>query len=140
MVYNNRKPRNMKTALILIVAFLPFTLLGQQLECCKSVEEVGNKINGYWKIQSPDKNEQLWFEFNNGIGKFWRNTYNDKNELTESKQIDQKLEIFETKSGFELDWSNGNRMVTSKIKILNDTSLIFVRSDGKETEYTRITN
>ncbi|MEP1489589.1 MAG: hypothetical protein ABJK28_14300 [Algibacter sp.] len=48
--------------LILILTFLPFTLLGQQLECCKSVEEVGNNING--------------------IGKFWKFTFNDKNEFT----------------------------------------------------------
>ena len=128
----------MKKTLILILTFLPLTLLGQQLECCKSVEEVGNEINGYWKMKSPDKNEQLQFEFNNGIGKFWRYKFNDKNELIETKEINQKLEIFETKSGFEMDWSNGKRIGTSKIKTLNSTSLVFVRRDGKETEYSRI--
>ena len=129
----------MKKTLILILTILPLTLLGQQLECCKSVEEVGNAINGYWKIKSPDKNEQLRFEFNNGIGKFWRYKFNEKNDLIETKEIDQNLEIFETKSGFEMDWSNGNRIGTSKIKVLNSTTLAFVRRDGKETEYYKIT-
>ncbi|WP_419212606.1 hypothetical protein ACNR9Q_00410 [Maribacter sp. X9] len=128
----------MKKILILILTILPLTLLGQQLECCKSVEEVGNEINGYWKMKSPDKNEQLRFEFNNGIGKFWRYKFNKKNDLIETKEIDQTLEIFETKSGFEMDWSNGNRIGTSKIKVLNTTTLVFVRRDGKETEYYKI--
>ena len=91
-------------------------------------------------MKSPDRNEQLQFEFNNAIGKFWRYKFNDKNELIETKEIDQKLEIFKTKYGFKMDWSNGNRIGTSKIKTLNSTSLIFERRDGKETEYTRITN
>ncbi|MEW2921489.1 hypothetical protein AB1A65_08475 [Muricauda sp. ANG21] len=128
----------MKKILILILTILPLPLLGQQLECCKSVEEVGKEINGYWKMKSPDKNEQLKFEFNNGIGKFWRYKFNEKNDLIETKEIDQKLEIFETKSGFEMDWSNGNRIGTSKIKVLNTTTLVFVRRDGKETEYYKI--
>ena len=138
-MYNVRKRRNMKKILILILTFLPLTLLGQKLECCKSVEEVGNSINGYWKMKNSDKNEQLRFEFNDGIGKFWRNKFNEKNELVESKEIEQTLEIFKTDSGFELDWSNGNRLGTSRIKILNSTSLVFVRGDGKENEYYRIT-
>jgi len=128
----------MMKILILLLTFLPLTLLGQQLECCKSVEEVGTNLNGYWKMKNSDKNEQLRFEFNNGIGKFWRNKFNEKNELIESKEIDQTLEIFKTESGFELDWSNGNRLGTSKIKVLNPTTLVFVRSDGKETEYYKI--
>lgn len=128
----------MKKILILLLTIFPLTLLGQQLECCKSVEEVGNQINGYWKMKSPDKNEQLRFEFISGIGKFWRYKFNEKNTLIETKEIDQKLEIFETKSGFEMDWSNGNRIGTSKIKVLNTTTLVFVRRDGKETEYYQI--
>ena len=128
----------MMKILILLLTFLPLTLLGQQLECCKSVEEVGTNINGYWKMKNSDKNEQLRFEFNNGIGKFWRNKFNEKNELIESKEIDQTLEIFKTESGFELDWSNGNRLGTSKIKVLNPITLVFVRNDGKETEYYKI--
>lgn len=116
------------------------TLLGQQLECCKSVEEVGTNINGYWKLENSDKNEQLRFEFNDRIGKFWIIKFNENNELIESKEIEQTLEIFKTESGFELDWSNGNRLGTSRIKVLNSTSLVFVRRDGKETEYSKITN
>jgi hypothetical protein len=129
----------MKKILILMLTFLPLTLLGQQLECCKSVQEVGNSINGYWKMKNSEKNEQLRFEFNDGIGKFWQNKFNEKNELVESKEIEHTLEIFKTDSGFELDWSNRNRLVTSRIKILNSTSLVFVRGDGKENEYYRIT-
>ncbi|WP_379953308.1 hypothetical protein [Dokdonia sp. R78006] len=129
----------MKKFLILMLTFLPLTLLGQQLDCCKSVEEVGTNLNGYWKMKNSDKNEQLRFEFNDGIGKFWRIKFNKKNELIESKEMEQTLEIFKTESGFELDWSNGNRLGTSRIKILNSTSLVFVRRDGKKTEHYRIT-
>ena len=82
---------------------------------------------------------QLRFEFNDGIGKFWRCKFDDNAELLEIEEIKQTLEIFETKSGFELDWSNENRLGTSNIKTLNSTSLIFARRDGKETEYYRIT-
>lgn len=73
-------------------------------------------------MKISDKNEQLQFEFNDGIGKFWRNKFNDKNELIESKEIEQTLEIFKTESGFELNWSNGNRLGSSRIKILNSTN------------------
>ena len=128
----------MNKILILILIFFTLNSFGQQLECCKSIEEVGTNINGYWKMKNSDKNEQLRFEFNNGIGKFWRNKFNEKNELIESKEIEQTLEIFKTESGFKLDWSNGNRLGTSRIKVLNLTTLIFMRRDGKETEYYRV--
>lgn len=140
MMYNIRKQKNMHNILILILIFFPLTLIGQELDCCKTVKEVETHINGYCKIIDTDKNEQLRFEFNNGNGKFWRYTYNNKNELVESDEIDQTLEIFKTESGFEMDWSNGNRIGTSRINVLNSTSLIFMRRDGKETEYSKITN
>jgi len=117
---------------------LPLTLLGQELECCKSVEQVGTYINGTWKMKNSDKNDQLRFEFSDELGKFWRHKFNDYGELDEIEEINQTLEIFETKSGFEIDWSEGHRIVTSKIKILNTTSLILVRRDGKESEYDKI--
>lgn len=47
-----------------MLTFLPLTLLGQQLECCKSVEAVENSLNGFWKMKNSDKNEPLRFEFN----------------------------------------------------------------------------
>ena len=120
------------------MTFSPLTVLGQQLDCCKSVNEIGTFINGYWEIRNPNANEQLRFEFNNEIGKFWRYKFDYDNELIEIEEIKQTLEIFETKSGFELDWSNGNRLGTSRFKILNSTTLVLVRKDGKESKYYRI--
>jgi hypothetical protein len=130
----------MHNILILILIFFPLTLIGQELDCCRSIKEVENHINGYWKMKSSKNNEQLRFEFNNGHGKFWRYTYNNKNELVKSKEIDQTLEIFKNESGFEMDWSNGSRIGSSKIKVLNSKSLVFMRRDGKETEYSKIIN
>lgn len=96
-------------------------------------------MNGYWKMKDSDHNEHLQFEFKDGIGKFWIHKFNEKNELIESKKIEQTLEIYKTESGFKLDWSNRNRLATSKLKVLNSKSLVLVRRDGKETEYYRIT-
>ena len=128
----------MKKVLILLLPFLPLTLFSQQLECCKSVQEVSVSINGYWKMKNSDLNEQWRFEFSDGIGMFWKYQFNENIEVIEIKEFDQTLEIFETQSGFELDWSDGNRIVTARIKILNATSLVFVRRDGKEAEYYKI--
>ncbi len=128
----------MKKILILFLTFSPLTLLGQQLECCESVKEVGTYLNGYWKMKNSNLNHQLRFEFNDGIGKFWRYKFDDNDELIEIEEIKQILEIFETTSGFEIDWSNGNRIGTSRIKILNSTNVIFMRRDGKESECYRI--
>ena len=95
-------------------------------------------MNGFWKIINPDSNQQLRFEFHDGTGKFWKYKFNDNNELVEVEEIKQTLEVFKTKSGFKIDWSNGNRIGTSRIKILNSENLVFVRRDGKETKLRRI--
>ena len=73
--------------LILILTILPLTLFGQKLDCCTSINDVEINLNGYWKFNSQNKNEQLKFEFNDGVGKFWRYKINDNNEIIESKKL-----------------------------------------------------
>ncbi|THV59310.1 hypothetical protein EZV76_10820 [Flagellimonas alvinocaridis] len=128
----------MRKNLIVLLIFFPITLLGQELECCKTTSEVEDHLNGYWQMKDSNPKEQIRFEFNNGNGRFWKYTLNHKGEVTKSEEIDQTLEIFKSESGFEIDWSNGNRIGTSQIKILNPTNLVFVRRDGKKTEFSKI--
>lgn len=44
----------MKKTLILLLTFLPMTLLGQQLECCTSEKDVETYLNGDWKKEGSD--------------------------------------------------------------------------------------
>ena len=79
----------MKKILILFLTFLPLTSLGQDLECCKSVDEVGTHLNGYWKLKNSSLKVQLRFEFNDGIGKFWWYKFDDNDKLLEIEEIKQ---------------------------------------------------
>ena len=138
VVRNIREPRNMKKILILIFTFSPLISTGQQLECCKTTKDVGIYLNGNWEFKNDNLKQQLRFEFTDEIGKFWKYKFNDIGDLVEVEEIKQVLEIFETTSGYEIDWSDGYRLGTSKIKILNSTNLVFERRDGKESEYFKI--
>mgnify|MGYP000684037076 CR=1 FL=1 len=55
----------MKKFLILLLIFLPLTIIGQELECCESEKEVETYLNGDWKKKDSEPNRQYRYEFNN---------------------------------------------------------------------------
>jgi len=127
----------MLRTLIFMLAFLPTAVLSQQLQCCETKSEVESTINGLWQREGNPK-EQQRYEFKDGVGTFSKLTYDDNEVLLKTEGVGQNLEIFKTSDGFRIDFSDGNRFVTSRIKVLNQTTFIVVRRDGKESKLLRV--
>ncbi len=124
--------------LFFIFAIIPFTLVSQNLICCDSPQSVGKSLTGLWKVSDSENNEIFKFQFDGEMGEFWIFQNDESYEKNDSEAVNQKLEIFKTDLGFQIDWSDGKRLVTSRIKTLTSDDLIFVRGDGLETVFMRL--
>ncbi|MEO6348900.1 MAG: hypothetical protein ABIO60_13420 [Aquaticitalea sp.] len=126
----------MKKILILILTFLPVTLLAQELKCCESIKEVETYLNGNWKDSAP--NQQYRFEFNNGTGKFKVFTIKENGTLEKSETIQPDIKILKTENGFEIEHDFDGLKTYTGIKYLTSDKLIITRKDGAEKEYFKI--
>ena len=129
----------MKQRLILIVAFLPFTLFGQQLVCCETKKDVETCLKGYWKEKDTGSNRQYRYEFNNGTGQFKVFTVNDDGALEPSEDNQPDIRILKTKKGFKIEHDFGGIKTYTTIKYLDSNTLIVARRDGTEKTYYRVT-
>lgn len=128
----------MKKILILIITFLPLTLLGQHLQCCESEKEVAFYLSGKWKIKNSNSKTIYHYWFEKGQG-----------NLTEMEPTDNEgeyiiiddhsfVDIITYDQGFKLKFTYLNGNWTSELKYLNSNSMILV-TDGKEIEYIKAT-
>ena len=127
----------MKKTLILILIFLPLTLLGQHLKCCETEKEVESYLSGKWKIKNSDSNTIYHYWFEKGQG-----------NLTEMEQTENEgeymiiddhpfVDIIKYDQGFKLKFTHLYSNWTSELKYLNSNKLILI-TDGRETEYYKI--
>ncbi len=125
----------MRKTLLLLLAFLPLVLLGQELKCCESKEEVEDHLSGKWKMKNTDSNTVFKYWFEKGQG-HW----------TEMVPAEKKGEYMITDFLFKY-WINDDQGYTLKIdyaqghwtgelKSLNSNKMLLV-SNGKETEYIK---
>ncbi len=124
----------MKKALILILTFLPLTLLGQHLKCCESEKEVESYLSGKWKIKNSDSKTiyHYWFEKAQGNLTEMEQTENEGEYLI----IDDHpfIDIIKYDQGFKLKFTHLYNNWISELKYLNSNKMILV-TNGKETEY-----
>jgi len=128
----------MNKILILILTFLPLTLLGQELKCCETIKEIETYLNGGWKKKDSEPNRQYRFEFNDGIGKFRIFIIKENGTLEKSAENQPNIKILKTEKGFEIEHDFGGLKTYAGIKYLNSNKLIITRSDGAEKEYYKI--
>ena len=135
-MYNIHETLRMKKILILILTFLPLTLLGQHLKCCESKKEVETFLSGIWKINDSNSEFLFKYTFENGQG-----------HVTEMMKTDKKgeylilddhpfVDIIEYEQGFKLKFTDLSGNSTSELKYLNMNKMILV-TDGKEVEFTK---
>ena len=151
-MYNINEALKMKKILIVILTFLPLTLLGQHLKCCESEKEVELYLSGIWK--QNDSNPEFLYEYKNGkeikrkIETLYKYTFEKgQGHLTEMEQTENKSEyiiiddhpfvdIIKYDQGFKLKFTHLYSSWTSELKCLNSDRMILV-TNGKETEYVK---
>ena len=122
--------------LLVLLTFLPLTLLGQELKCCESIEDIEAYLNGTWNMKTADSKTVYTYLFENGKGRW------SASDPTEKRGEYEITEAFPFKywiskdQGFTLniDYDEGNW--TSMLTSLNSNRMLLV-SNGKETEYIK---
>jgi len=124
----------MKKTLILILTFLPLTLLGQHLKCCESKKEVESYLSGKWKIKNSDSKTiyHYWFEKQQGNLTEMERTENEYLIIDGHTFVD----IIKYDQGFKLKFTSLYNNWTSELKYLNSNRMILV-TDNKEVEYIK---
>lgn len=135
--------------IILILIFLPLTLLGQHLKCCESKKEVETYLSGTWK-QNDSKPDFLYKykndrEIKTNVEIFYKYTFEKgQGHLMEMIRRDKKdgyqilddhpfVEIIKYDQGFKLKFTDLSGSTISKLKYLNSNRMILV-TNGKEVE------
>ena len=128
----------MKTTLLLLLTFFPLILIGQDLKCCDSEQEIETYLSGNWKKKDSDEKQQYLYEFNDGIGKF--KVFDIKrNGILERAEVNQPdIRILKSETGFEIEHDFGGLKTYAGIKYLDSTQLIVTRRDGAEKEYYKV--
>jgi len=127
----------MNKNLFLLMIFVPLHLVGQQLDCCKTIKEVESYLNGKWKKSADDKKEYHYI-FNEGQGIFLALKVNEKRALETINNMPVGLKILKSEKGFKIELKFGSLSIYSEIKHLDSIKLITVRRDGKEAVLYRI--
>lgn len=122
--------------LILILTFLPLTILGQHLKCCESKKEVESYLSGKWKIKNSGSKTiyHYWFEKEQGNLTEMERTENENEYLI----IDDHpfVDIIKYDQGFKLKFTSLYSSWTSELKYLNSNRMILV-TNNKEVEYIK---
>lgn len=122
---------------ILILIFLPLTLLGQQLKCCESVKEVESHLSGNWKVKDSDSKTvyHYWFEKGEGNLEDYEPAENGEQLIVEDNH--SFVEIIKYENGFKLKYTYLYGEWISELKHLDSNKLILI-TDGKEREYYKV--
>jgi hypothetical protein len=123
--------------LFLITSLKSFT---QKLECCNSIQEVTESLEGNWIIKNDDSNSIYQFYFNGEIG----GIYELKKEDLENGRIPIRsckpvLKIIKNIFGYRIEFISMSGSVKAKIKHLDNKSFI-LSIKGNLVEYSRFGN
>ncbi len=128
----------MKKILILILPFLPITLLSQELKCCESIKEVETFLKGNWKKTDSEPDLEYRFELKNGTGRLKVTVVHKYKTLEKSEDKQPNLKILKTEKRFEIEHDFGGLKTYPGLKYLNSKKLIVTRKDGAEREYYKV--
>lgn len=126
----------MRKTLLLLLAFLPLALLGQELKCCESKEEVEDHLSGKWKMKNTGSNTVFKYWFEKGQG-HWTEMVPDekKGEYVISNEYPFTYKLINDEGyTLKIDYAQGHW--TGELKSLNSNKMLLV-SNGKETEYIK---
>ncbi len=113
------------------------TSIIKEVECCKSVWQVHSYLNGKWAKKNEDGKEYHYL-FKNEKGIFEAYKKNEEGVLEEINQTTATVKILKTKDGFKIEQDFNGLKTSYGIKYLDNSKLIMVRRDGKESELFRI--
>lgn len=126
----------MKKILNIVLMVLPLVLSGQNLKCCKSVNQVESYLRGEWIENKVDSNTVYEFWFENGIGHLSEKEIAEHGEELIELEIQPYVEVIKYEGGFKIKFIYSNESWTSELKYINSSKLVLIR-DGEETEYYR---
>lgn len=108
----------------------------KNIECCKSMWQAYSYLNGKWKKNDDSKE----FHFSFVDEKDVLNVYekNDEGVLEEVNKNPATIKILKAEDGYKIEKDFDGLKTYSHIKYLDNTKLILVRSDGKESILYRI--
>ncbi len=128
----------MKKTLILLLTFLPLTLLAQELKCCESVKDIETYLNGNWKKKDSDLNKLYQYKFDNEKRESRIFTINNDGTLELITNSESITKILRTEKGYKVEHNWGKLKTYEGIKYLDSTKLIVTRRDGKEAVMYRV--
>jgi len=126
----------MKKTLLLILAFLPLSLLGQELKCCESTKDIESYLTGVWKVKRSNSKTLYKYRVNRGQGHWTEMEQTEKKGeyvITHEHPI---VDIITYNQGFKLKIKYLYGHWTGDLKHLNARRMLVV-SNGKETEFIK---
>lgn len=128
----------MKKLFILFIAFSPLCLIGQQLQCCTSVNEVENQLNGSWKMQGSKTGELYHYQFLPRSGALQLYSIEVDKMLVSAEGASAEVEVIQEGNSFEIECDWGDLISYSQIKFLDNKKLILGRDGRKDLAFLRI--
>ncbi len=126
----------MAKTLLLLLTFLPLTLLGQELKCCVSTEEAESYLSGIWKVKNKNSKTLYKYSFEDGQG-HWTEMESTENKddyfIAEDHPFIYRIT---SDQGFKLKINHSYGHWIGEFKSLNSRKMLLV-SNGKETEFIK---
>ncbi len=129
----------MAKTLLLLLTFLPVTLLGQQLKCCESTEEVESYVNGVWKVKNKNSKTRYTYSFEDGQGQWTEMESTEKKDDDFIAEDQPFMYTIAAGQGFTLKINHSYGDWIGELKSLNSRKMIIV-SNGKETKFIKKSN
>ena len=109
----------------------------KNIECCKSIWQDHSYLNGKWR-KNNNENKEYHYSFKNEKGVFNVYEKNAEGVLEEINKNPATVKILETEDGYKIEQDFEGLKINLAIKYLDNTKLILVRRDGKESSLYRI--
>ncbi len=129
-----------KKIMLFVCILLPSILIGQTLNCCKTIKDVENTITGYWKIKDSKSKTIYHYWVNNGQGNVEDViTTSGQDTFEEDAQNHSFFYIQSKNNGFEVNYVYKYGCLLYQISYL-DTNKMILLTNGEATEYFRFTS
>jgi hypothetical protein len=129
-----------KKLLITLFLIASYKSFAQKLECCNSINEVVEKLEGNWVKKHEDSNLIYQFYFNGEIGGIFELKKEDlESGKTHIRDCRPVLKITENIFGYKIEFISMSGSVKARIKHLDNKSFI-LKIKGNLVEYSRFEN
>lgn len=126
----------MKIILTLLFLTGPLVLVGQELKCCDSEENIKSILNGSWRLKHSDYNSYFNYSFSEVEGSC--KIIQDHRKDTDSKLdiLCTGISVIKDSIGYTLKWDAPLFYWTAKIKKLRSSKMI-LESNGASIEFIK---